>query len=195
MQKSAGSSPLDKVAAMQDMNPNPSPPESPNPCEPSSRPNPPEASSEWFSTVEVPPLETEAEAVHVEGTLPGAEPASAGMGKEAFFALFRGGFGVADVAIATRLGVRLQSVAVHEHDREARAASDALYDIAEATPALHWMINPKGQWAAHLTAIGVFLYGKYVAISTEIRALQARDITPEKGSPENGGETGSAETG
>lgn len=55
-----------------------------------------------------------------------------------------------------------------EEEDAARAASDAIYDIAAETPHLSWMIEPGSEWLGRLVAIGMFVGGKAMACWGEI---------------------------
>lgn len=95
---------------------------------------------------------------------------------EGFFETFRGVFNGASMApcvISMAQGQQppaaaLASLQVAEGDEAARKASDALYEIVQETPFLHFLIQPQSLWFKRLVALGTFGGLKIMAVAGEL---------------------------
>jgi len=94
--------------------------------------------------------------------------------KDQFFANFAGAFNLGAALSA------LQSLKVDTGDQTARAASDAIYDIALETPWLRFLIEPSNVWLQRAMAIGAFAVPKAMAVRAEL-AARAKVAKPAKG--------------
>lgn len=66
---------------------------------------------------------------------------------------------------------KLQSLAIADKEKDtARAASDAIYDIAADTPWLRFLIEPSNIWLQRAMAIGAFAVPKAMAVRIELAA-------------------------
>ncbi|WOI51966.1 hypothetical protein [Parvularcula sp. LCG005] len=100
------------------------------------------------------------------------------MGKEAFFMMFCAAFALPNqVAAGLRMArvntgpLPLASLPIAPHEQEAaQGASDALYDTIVAIPALHFIIQPGGEWMPRIIAIATFGGLKLMAIKAELTA-------------------------
>lgn len=64
----------------------------------------------------------------------------------------------------------IESLKIHDSEiAAAQAASDAVYDIAEETPSLHWLIKPGGVWMQRVVVILAYTGPKMVAVRNEVR--------------------------
>lgn len=117
------------------------------------------------------------QAFEVEGeptnTMPGREPDGINDGwpgavltKDQFFEAFRGCFNIGHQFTG------LESLAVPSNDNAARAACDAVYDIAYEVEYLRFLISPGNVWIQRTIAIGAFAVPKWMAIKAEIMARQ-----------------------
>ncbi len=75
--------------------------------------------------------------------------ASGFIGKDEFFGVFSFAF------MMGHSGTGFKSLDI-SGSTSARPASDALYDICEETPSLHFLIKPGGKWMERAIAIGMF---------------------------------------
>lgn len=108
----------------------------------------------------------------VEGTIQeagidGGEAPSAVIGREEFHAMFCGVFNMAHAV------TRLQSLAVDRDSPTARPCTEAIYDIAEETPSLRWLIEPGNVWMQRAFAIGAFAVPMGVGVAGELKARAA----------------------
>lgn len=72
----------------------------------------------------------------------------------------------------------LHSLPIHDAEaREARMASDAIYDIAAETPFLRWLIEPQSLWMQRALVIGSYAIPKAMAVMAEVKAKRARDVS------------------
>ncbi len=72
------------------------------------------------------------------------------------------------------LPVPIKSLPIHEAEEpQARAATDAFYDVALKSPWLRKLLEPGAEWLQPLLAIGTFVVGKIVAVNAELRGRVA----------------------
>ena len=65
--------------------------------------------------------------------------------------------------------LQLQSLPIQNHEvGSARAASDAIYDVAEKSPWFRFLIEPGNEWVQRALVVGVFAFGKVTAVKAEI---------------------------
>lgn len=107
------------------------------------------------------------------GELDGAGDAEASapavIGREEFHGLFVGMFN-----IASHVPPGIRALAIRPEEEEAaRGASSAIYDIAEETPALRFLIEPGNVWIQRAVAIGMFGAVKGRAVTAELRERRA----------------------
>lgn len=99
------------------------------------------------------------------GGMPGETPAKASdiIDADTFYQNFKGCFDMAS------LGLGVTNLAIHPHEADrARAASDAMYEIACETPFLNFLVAPEGVWAKRIMVIAAFGYPKYMAVRVEL---------------------------
>ena len=109
---------------------------------------------------------------HFSGDIPTVEAEivstpSKFLNKEEFFGTFELSFAVAGGITA------LQSLPISQDEQErmqARAASDAIYDICERHPQLHFMIDRDSLYLKAAAAIGPFALVKYQGARAELVA-------------------------
>ena len=90
----------------------------------------------------------------------------------------------------------LESLPIKPEEREAaRAASDAIYDIAAETAYLRWLVEPGSIWMQRALAIGPFVAVKFAAMRAEIAARHAKDVSPRTAAPEPEAEADEPEPG
>ncbi len=117
------------------------------------------------------------------------------LSKDDFYRMFEMAFHAPNFVLAGRGPFPLESLPIKPEERQqARAASDAIYEIAAETPALRWLLQPDLPWLQRTIPIVMFLGGKVFAIRTEIRAKRAAPITPER-APETPPEDAPLRTG
>ncbi|WP_428481902.1 hypothetical protein [Pyruvatibacter mobilis] len=106
---------------------------------------------------------------------PGApvQPQPALLDKASFFELFRGLWAVPNLAMGMMGEAPLRSLDVDASDPAARAASDALYDTIQDTPALHWLLRPESEWLQRVVVIGAFAGPRVIGARNEWTARQA----------------------
>ncbi|PLW75404.1 hypothetical protein [Cohaesibacter celericrescens] len=69
------------------------------------------------------------------------------------------------------LMLQLQSLPIQAHEQgSARAASDAIYEVAEKSPWLSFLIEPSNEWVQRALVVGTFAFGKAMAVSGELNA-------------------------
>lgn len=66
---------------------------------------------------------------------------------------------------------------------EAGPASDAVYDIAVETPALHWLIQPQSIWLQRAVVIAAFAVPVATECAHELRARRAKPVQQTPDSP------------
>ena len=101
----------------------------------------------------------------VEAELVNGPPPSKFLNKDEFFGTFELSFAVAGGITA------LQSLPISQDEQErlqARAASDAIYEICERHPQLHFMIDRDSVYLKAAAAIGPFALVKYQAAKAEL---------------------------
>lgn len=164
------------------------PTETPEPASETNQPLPGTEASETDTSVDLEflkQIDTGEEAARDEAETAsgqGGEVKPVQMSKDAFFSLFRTAFYTPNLmlGLARVEPFPLDSLPIKDHELvEARAASDAIYDLAEKTPALSWMLTPKGEWWQAMTVIGGFAISKASAIVLELRARNAKPVNPE----------------
>lgn len=96
--------------------------------------------------------------------------------KDEFFATFKMLFAIPNMVPVAPLPIASLPIKPEE-ELPARAASDAVYEIAADTPYMRWLIEPGSEWMQRLMAIGIFVFGKGSAIVAE---LAARGAPPPK---------------
>ena len=137
---------------------NPEPAETPETQNHNQKTNP-EASSTGFSSD------------HFAGDIPTVEAEILGpppkfLNKDEFFGTFELSFAIAGGITA------LQSLPISRQDgqerMQAKAASDAIYDICERHPQLHFMIDRDSVYLKAAAAIGPFALVKYQAAKAEL---------------------------
>lgn len=87
--------------------------------------------------------------------------------KDQFYLGFKGMFDVCGVIPIEPFPLKSMTIKPDEEE-QARACSDAIYEIAEESPWLRFLLEPQGKWVPRLMAIGMFTGGKIVAVRTEI---------------------------
>lgn len=90
--------------------------------------------------------------------------------KDEFFNLFRATWAIPRGPIAMFGGPDLKSLDIPDSDVDGRLASDALYDIARETRALHWMLDPDAKWFPQVLALSSFATNRTLAIRAELVA-------------------------
>tara|TARA_R110002110_G_scaffold1531_9_gene6859 strand:- start:7604 stop:8098 length:495 start_codon:yes stop_codon:yes gene_type:complete len=100
----------------------------------------------------------------------GEAAATAGlMTKDDFFSTFQFMFAAPNMLPVAPFP--LKSLPIGEADVvPARAASDAVYDIAVESPYLRWLVEPSSLWMQRTLAIGTFAGLKLMAVRAEIAA-------------------------
>lgn len=97
------------------------------------------------------------------------ETASAAfIGKDEFFRSFRGMISAGNLAF----NPPLLSLMIEEGNPDARAASDALYDICAEVHFLQFILGPSTKWAQRIAAIGMFGGGLYLSVRHELATRQ-----------------------
>lgn len=141
--------------------------------EPSPSPEPEregaQASTTSFSAPHLEGLETDDPELR-ETQAPGdgdSDSAAGLLSREHFYSMFQVAFAAPNLLPAWPLPLEALPIKAGE-DRAARAASDAIYDIALETPALRWLIEPQSVWLQRLMVIGAFAVPKAAAVSREI---------------------------
>jgi hypothetical protein len=109
---------------------------------------------------------------------PAGEPMPVVIGKDEFFALFKMGQQLPGHLFS------LKALTEHPEKPEARAASDAIYDIAAETPSLSWLIEPGGVWLPRLAAIGLYAVPLGMAVKAELKAKRQTAVTAKKATAE-----------
>lgn len=116
--------------------------------------------------------------------------AGGGISRDLFFANFRGLFAVPNFALIGRGAEPLKSLEIDAGDRDARRASDYLYDICAEVTWLRWILSPEGEWAKRAIFIGGFAYARANLIRAEVadrrrvaRGDQAPDQAPDAPPP------------
>ena len=104
------------------------------------------------------------------------------LSKDDFFAAFQAMFQFPNLLPVPPLP--LQSLPIKDHERpQARAASDAIYDIALESPYLRWLIEPQSVWMQRALVISAFAGGKAMAIHGEIKSRQPAPQPQPKAQP------------
>lgn len=88
------------------------------------------------------------------------------IGKDEFFGMFQ------FVFMAGHGATELQSLNI-EGNEKARPACDALYDICEETPSLHFFIKPGGKWMQRTAAISMFAVPVAMGCKAELAERRA----------------------
>lgn len=89
--------------------------------------------------------------------------------KEQFATLFNGGFAMGNSALGFVVpGGPLHSLDLSQKPKEARTASDALYELAEDIPSLNWMIDPHSRVIGNCMVLGAFGFGLASGLRKEI---------------------------
>ena len=81
------------------------------------------------------------------------------------------------------LGLEIKTLVLAPELDEGREASDAIYDTAAETPALHWMLNPSGKWIPRLAAIGMYSMVLKAGLVQEAKARKAAKAAAEEPAP------------
>ncbi|MCW5728146.1 hypothetical protein [Parvibaculum sp.] len=131
-------------------------------------------------------LEEELKAEAGIGVVGGGARMEAGLiSKEDFFGIFQVCFQVPNLMPIPPFP--LESLPIKPEERDAaRAASDAIYDIAAETAYLRWLVEPGSIWMQRALAIGPFVAVKFAAMRAEIAARHAKDVSPRATKPEPG---------
>lgn len=99
----------------------------------------------------------------------------------------------AQLAVALQLAglaTALQTLATaHERDTFAGAAA-AIYQTADESPALRWMLRPAGRWVARLVAIAAFAGPLGRDIAAELAARDEDEDLADEDPPERDGRNG-----
>lgn len=103
----------------------------------------------------------------VEGEIVGDDSPPGVLSRDQFFEAFRGCFNIGHQFTG------LQSLAVPANDNAARAACDAVYDIALEVEYLRFLIQPGNVWIQRSIAIGAFAVPKYLGVTAELDARRA----------------------
>lgn len=101
------------------------------------------------------------------------------LSKDDFFSAFKMMFAVPNMVPVPPLPLKSLPIRPDEMDA-ARAASDAVYEIACETPYLSWLVEPGSEWMQRAMVIGTFSFGKLMAIKLE---LDARRRSPPQEPP------------
>ncbi|MGD1933252.1 MAG: hypothetical protein ACFB0Z_01890, partial [Candidatus Phaeomarinobacter sp.] len=159
--------------------PNPSPTETPEATPQDSQPetlhqSPPESGDGVSDAPDFEVPEFEAEALPDD---PDAPQADAGhlIDADGFIEMFRGLCAAPNIALAMMREQPLEALKVEADDPSARAASDALFEIVEETPALHFLLDPSSVWLKRTIVIGTFVVPRALAARGEwVACLVAR---------------------
>ncbi len=149
--------------------------------EPTETPTPPEAQE---TMPDQPEPETEAgfseagsaDGAHIDALLDGAgdtpptPPTNVQLDKASFHKLFCGTF-----TMASHLS-GLKTLAVNDGDGRALAASEALYETIEETPALHFLIQPSGKKMQRIIAIATFAVPLAIGVRNELAARHGAPV-------------------
>ena len=73
----------------------------------------------------------------------------------------------------------LQTLLAAPERPEALHASRAIYDTCCEVPALHFMVKPGLKWIERAGAVAAFALPVYAGVRVELRARQAKDVTPQ----------------
>lgn len=103
----------------------------------------------------------------VEGEIVGGDGPPGVLSRDQFFEAFRGCFNIGHQFTG------LESLAVPANDNTARAACDAVYDIALEVEYLRFLIQPGNTWIQRSIAIGAFAVPKYLGVKAELEARRA----------------------
>lgn len=129
-------------------------------------------------------VEGEPGADGIDGEPAAANENAAGLlTKDQFWEGFRGCFNVGQQVTA------LESLGVPANDMGARAASDAVYDIALETEYLRFLIQPGNVWVQRALVIGAFTFPKYMGVKAELaerRALAKAEKDRQAAANDNG---------
>lgn len=136
------------------------------------------ADTEHLDAIEVEPEAGE----DVAGDAPTAEasPAIAGIGSDGLMTADAFYEGFCKVQKVSGLFLGLNTFIVAPATAEGREASDAIYETARETKALHWMLKPGGKWWIRFAAIGMYGLVLKNGIEAELAAA-APDPDPEPG--------------
>ena len=121
----------------------------------------------------------------LDGAGEGAPASPVVLSRDDFYGLFRVMFQVPNMLRGVG-PLPLNALPIQPHEEEAaRQASDAIYDIAEETPALRWLIEPQSKWVQRAIPIAAFAQIKFAAIRTELIARQQAQMAPPAPQPES----------
>jgi len=136
---------------------------------PSENPNPkPQQKADTFSISDIDAIESiDAETETGEGLEGEVQPAR--LSKDDFYGVFKMMFAMPNMLPVAPFPLKTLPIKPEEEDG-ARAASDAIYDIACETPYLSWLIEPGSEWMQRAMVIGAFSFGKLMAIKLELDA-------------------------
>ena len=105
---------------------------------------------------------------HVEGV-----DSNGLLSKDMFFETFKGIFNISGSV------TRLNSLKIDDGDESARLACDAIYDTANETPFLRFLIEPSNIWVQRGLCIAMFTLPKVAAVQKELQARKTMNITPD----------------
>lgn len=123
-------------------------------------------------------IEREERAEAGEAAYAAGEEAAAGLiPKDAFFGMFQVCFHAPNLVPVPPFPLESLPIKPDEMDA-ARAASDAIYDIAAESEYLRWLVEPGSVWMQRALAILPFVAVKAAAVRAEIAARHAAAAVP-----------------
>ena len=147
--------------------------ESPNPKQ--------QQKADTFSISDIDAIETADNDADESAALEG-EALPARLSSDDFYGVFKMMFAMPNMLPVPPFPINALPIKDAEQEA-ARAASDAIYDIACDTPYLSWLIEPGSEWMQRLMVIGAFSFGKLMAIKMELDARIPK--APPEGDPAN----------
>ena len=96
------------------------------------------------------------------------------LSKDDFYGVFKMMFAMPNMLPVAPFPLKALPIKSEEEDG-ARAASDAIHDIACETPYLSWLIEPGSEWMQRAMVIGAFSFGKLMAIKLELDARAPKE--------------------
>ncbi|KZD05166.1 hypothetical protein AUP40_14185 [Thalassospira xiamenensis] len=137
-----------------------------------------DAGAEHLASFTVDPLEGEADEFGgLDGLSNLADDSGEFISSDVFFSSFCTAF-----QIGACVPPYLTSLKIDDSEMDqARAASDALYDICLDTPSMHFLVKPGGVWFQRVAAISAFALPKAMGVVSEIKAKKARPVNQSPG--------------
>lgn len=118
----------------------------------------------------IPPDEFDVDGDGLDGDGVGESATPGDLTQDQFFGAFRGMIGAPNAIRAYKGRPPLKSLQIADGDRNARAASDALYETCQEVPWLRFLLRPEGKWAQRALVIGSFMGGLAMNVQAEIAA-------------------------